>query len=87
MLKMSLLINELTCRIGNKIYLVVICCVSAFHAHAIPLTVTGFVSTLLCAHVRAHHFARYLTVQVKIRTLGSNVADALAVFPVWLGSL
>ena len=50
---------------------------------AIPLAVTGYVPALL----RAHYFARYLTVRVKISTLGSNVAVALAGSLVWWGSL
>ena len=37
--------------------------------------------------VCAHYFARYLTVTVKICTLGSNVAVALAGSIVWWGSL
>ena len=77
MLKTLLLINELTCRIGNKISLVVICCVSAIRARAIPLAITGCVSALLRAHACAHYFARYLTVTVRICTLGSNVAVEL----------
>ena len=78
MLKTSILINELTYSIGNEISLVVICCVSALRARAIPLAVTGYVYALLCALARAHYFARYLTVTVEIRTLGSNIAVALA---------
>ena len=73
MLKTSLLINELTCRIGNEIQLVVIYCLSVLRAHAIPLAVTGCVSALPHARARAHYFARYLTVIVKIRTLGSTL--------------
>ena len=38
-------------------------------AHVIPLAVTGCVSSFPCAPTRAHYFARYLTVTVKIRTL------------------
>ena len=75
---MLLLINELTCRIGNAILLVVICFLPALYARAIPLAVTGCVSALLRARVHAHYFARYLTVTVKIHILGSNVAVALA---------
>ena len=86
MLKMLLLINELTCRIGNAILLVVICCLSALCARDIPLVVTGCVSALPRACARAHHFARYLTVTVKIRTLGSNVAVAIAGYLVWWDS-
>ena len=65
----------------------VICCVSALCASAIPLEVTGCVSTLPHMRARAHYFARYLTVTVKIRTLGSNVVVALAGSLVWWGSL
>ena len=54
MLKTSLLINELTCRIGNEISLVVIFCVSALRARVIPLAVTGCVSALLDARALAH---------------------------------
>ena len=86
MLKTSPLINELTCRIGNAILLAVICCLSALCARAIPLAVIGCLSALPCARVRAHYFARYLTVTVKILTLGSIVAVALAGSLFWLGS-
>ena len=85
MLKTLILINEITCRIGNKIYLVVICCVSALRTHAISLAVTGFVTAL--PRARAHYFARYLTVTFKIRIMGSNVAVALAGYLFWWGSL
>ena len=51
---------------------------SALCAHAFPLAVTGCVSALLHARTRTHYFACYLTVTVKIHTLGSNVAVALA---------
>ena len=78
MLKTSLLINELTCRIGNEMSLVVIYCVSALCERAIPLAVTGCVSALTHVRAHAHYFARYLTVTVKIRTLGRNAAVALA---------
>ena len=87
MLKTSLIINELTCRIGNETSLVVICCLSALCARAIPLAVTGCVSALLRACVHVHYFGCYLTVTVKIFTLGSNVAVALAGSLVWWGSL
>ena len=83
MLKTLLLMNEITRSIGNVILLVVIFCLSALRARAIPLAVTGCVSTLPRAGVRAHYFARYLTVTVKIRTLGSIVPVALAVSLVW----
>ena len=50
-------------------------------ARVIPLAVTGCVSDLPRAPARAHYFARYLTVTVKIRTLE-------IIFPVFLaGSL
>ena len=87
MLEKSLLINDITCRIGNEISLVVICCVSALRMRVIPLAVTGCVSALPRARVRAHYFARYLTVTVNILTLGSNVAVVLAGFLLWWGSL
>ena len=86
MLKTSLLINELTCRIGNAILLVVICCLSALRARAIPLSVTGCLSALPCVRVCAHHFARYLMVTVQIRTLGIIVPVALAGSLVWWDS-
>ena len=76
--KTSLLINELTCRIGNAIWLVVIYCLSALCARVIPLVVACCVSAILYACARAHYFARYVNVTVKIRTLGSNVSVALA---------
>ena len=83
MLKTLLLINELTCRIGNAILLVVIFFLSALHTRAISLAVTGYVSALLRARARAHYFARYLTVMVKICTLGINVAITIAGSLVW----
>ena len=86
MLKTLLLIHELTCRIGNVILLVVICCLSALHARAIPLAVTGCMSALLRAGARTHYFARYLTVTVKIRTIGSSVPVALSGSLVWWDS-
>ena len=86
MLKTLLLINELTCRIGNVILLVVICCLSALRSCAIPFSVTGFVPTLLRAHVHAHYFACYSNVTVNICTLGSNVIVALAGSLVWWDS-
>ena len=54
--------------------------------HAIPLAVTGCVSALTRARVRAYYFARYLAVTVKICTLGSNVALALAGSLIWWDS-
>ena len=39
----------------------------------------------LCACARAHYFTRYLTVTVKIHTLGINVAVALAGYLIWWG--
>ena len=86
MLKTSLLINELTCRIGNAILLVVICCLSVLRAHAIPLAVTSCVSAISHARMRAHYFEFYLTVTVNIRTLGSNVPVAFAGSLVWWDS-
>ena len=65
----------------------VIYSVSDLRAPVIPLAVTGCVSALLRARARVHYFARYLTVTVKIRTLGSNVAVALDVSLIWWGSL
>ena len=64
----------------------VICCVSALRARVMALEVTGWVSTLPRAHMCAHYFTRYLTVMVKICTLGSNVAVALAGSLVWWDS-
>ena len=86
MLKTLLLINDLTCRIGNAILLVVICCMSALRVHAIPLAVTCSVYALPRVRAGAHYFSCYLTVTVNIRTLGSNVAVALAGFLVWWDS-
>ena len=66
----------------------VICCLSALCARTIILAVTGCVSALPRARVRArvHYFARYLTITVKIRTLGSNVAVSLAGSLIWWDS-
>ena len=64
-----------------------ICCVSAIRARAIPLSLTGFVYALLRTRVHGHYFAGYLTVTVKICTLGRNVAVALAGSLVRWGSL
>ena len=50
---MLLLINELTCRIGNAIWLVVLWWLSALLACVIPFVVTGCVSTLPRAPARA----------------------------------
>ena len=86
MLKMSLIMNELTCRIGNKISLVVICCVSALRAHVIPFALKHCVSALPRAGAQTHYFARLLTVTVKIRTLGCIFAVTLAGSLVWWGS-
>ena len=58
----------------------------ALRAHAIPLVVTGCVSSLPRAHARAHYFAHYLTVTVKIRTLGSIFPAALDGSLVWWDS-
>ena len=44
-------------------------------------------SDLLLARARGHYFARYLTAAFNIRTLGSNIAVALASSLVWWGSL
>ena len=54
----------------------------------IPLAVTGCVSALLGAHsrARAYYFARYLTVTVKISTLGIIVPVALNGSLVWWDS-
>ena len=57
MLKTSLLINELTCRIGNVVSLVVLYCLSALNAHVIPLAITGCVYALPRAPACAHYFA------------------------------
>ena len=86
MFKTSLLINELTCRIGNAILLVVICWLSALRACEIPLAVTGCVSALSHERTCAHYFAHYLKVTVKIHTLGSIVPVALTSFLVWRDS-
>ena len=52
-LKTLLLINELTCRIGNAVSLLLISCLSALRARVVPLAVTGCVSALPCARARA----------------------------------
>ena len=56
--------------------------------HVIPLAVTGCVSALPRArvHARAHYFAHYLTVTVKICTLGSIVPVVLDGYLVWWDS-
>ena len=66
--------------IGGDLFLSALC------TRAIPLAVTGCVSALPHARVRAHHFVRYLTVTVKIRTLGSIVPVAIAGSLVWWDS-
>ena len=85
MLKTSLLINELTCLLGNAILLVVLCSLSV----VCPLSVRAcdsIGSNGLCVRFHPYactraYFARYLTVTVKIHTLES-------IFPVLLaGSL
>ena len=86
MLKKLLLINELTCRIGNAILLVVLCCLSALRPRVIPLAVTGCVSALPRAPAHAHYFARYLTVTVKIHTLEIIFSVLLAGSLVWWDS-
>ena len=86
MLKTLLLINEITCRIGNKILLVVICCLSAIRARAISLAASGFVSALPRAPAHAHYFARYLTVTVNIQTLEIIFLVSLAGSLVWWDS-
>ena len=50
---------------------------STLRARAIPLEVTGCVSALPRTRALVYYFARYLTVKVKICTLGINVAVAL----------
>ena len=85
MLKTSLIINELTCILGNAILLVVLCCLSVVCPLSVPecdfIGGNGLcVRSPTCSCTRAY-FARYLTVRVKIRTLESF-------FPVFLdGSL
>ena len=51
-----------------------------------PLVVTGCVSALPHARVCTHYFARYLTVTVKIQTLGRNSPVALTGSLVWWDS-
>ena len=51
------------------------------------MMVIGCVSALPHVFTHAHYFARYLTVTVKIRILGSNVKVALAGSLVWWDSL
>ena len=63
-----------------------ICCVSVLSAHVIPLAVTCYVFSLSLARARAHYFARYLTVMVKIQTLVINVAVALSGSIIWWDS-
>ena len=87
MLKTSLQIDELTCRIGKRdIIGGDLLCVCAPRV-CDSLAVTGCVSDLPRARAHAYYFARYFTVMVKIRTLGINVAVALASSLVWFGSI
>ena len=83
MLKMSLLINELTFLIGNAMWLVVLCWLSAVCPRSVRAcdSIGGnglCVRFPPCACARAY-FARYLTVTVKICTLE-------IIFPVLLAS-
>ena len=81
MLKMSLLINDLTCLLGNAMCLVALCCLSVVCPRSVRVCdyIGGnglCVRFPPCACARAY-FARYLTVTVKICTLES-------IFPVLL---
>ena len=89
MLKTLLLINKLTCLLGNAMWLVVLCWLS----DVCPLSVRACDSICgnrLCVRspVRLWRacFARYLTVTVKIRTLESIFQVLLAGSLVWWDS-
>ena len=60
--------------------------VRALCTRVIPLAVTGCVSDLPRAPARAHCFARYLTVTVKIQTLESIFLVLLSGSLVWWDS-
>ena len=60
--------------------------VRALCARVIPLAVTGSLSALTCAPARAHYFARYLKVTVKMRTLESFFPVLLTGSLVWWDS-
>ena len=90
MLKTLLLINELTCLLGNVMGLVVLCCLSVVCPRSVRAcdSIGGNVlcvrcPTCLCARA---YFARYLTVTVKIRTLESIFPFLLAGSLVWWDS-
>ena len=83
--KTSLLINELTCRIGNTILLVMICRLFAIRAHDSIGGNRFCVRSPACAC--ACITLRYLMVTVKIRALVSNVPVALAGSLIWWDSL
>ena len=89
MLKILLLINELTCLLGNTMRLVVICCLSIVCLRFVHMC-DSIGGNGLCVRsprvpVRAC-FARYLTVTVKIRTLESIFPVLLAGSLVWWDS-
>ena len=80
--KTSLLINELTCLLGNAILLVILCCLSVVCPRSVRMcdSIGGnglCVGSPTCACARAS-FARYLTVTVKILTLESFFPVLLA---------
>ena len=60
--------------------------VRALCVRVIPLVVTGYVSDLPRAPSRAHCFARYLTVTVRIITLESIFPVSLAGSLIWWDS-
>ena len=73
MLKKLLLINELTCLLGNAMWLVVLCFLSVVCPRSVRAcdSIGGnglCVRSPPCACARPY-FARYLTITVKIRTL------------------
>ena len=87
MLKTLLLINELTCLLGNVIWLVVLCwlpvaCLRSVRACDSIGNNEFYVRFPPCACARAY-FARYLTVMVKIYTLESIFPVLLAGSLVW----
>ena len=87
MFKTSLLINELTCLLGNTMLLVILCCLSVVCPRYVracdSIGDNGLcVRTPRCSCVRAY-FAHYLMVTVKIRTLKSIFPGLLAGSLVW----
>ena len=87
MFKTLLLINELTCLLGNVIWLVVLCCLSVVCPRSVR-TCDSIGGNGLCVRFppcacARPYFASYLTVTVKIRTLESIFPVLLAGSLVW----